>query len=126
MPLRIVRFTSDQANYVEWGDHAFFVYRGRDGKYRLLRAKCPHRGGPLFLGEVTMNGREAIRCPWHDSVIPIKGLAKKAPPMTVRDGLFTLVVNVGEGEVPHIRRVRNFTQPPCETNGVAPNHEGQY
>ncbi len=33
-----------------------------DGEPRALNETCPHRGGPLHLGEVR-NG--VVRCPWH-------------------------------------------------------------
>jgi nitrite reductase (NADH) small subunit len=108
--MTVLRFSEDNANYVEWGDHAFFVYRAPGGRYQLLQAQCPHRGGPLFLGEPVSGGRESIRCPWHDTVVAVAWLARKSPAMVVNRGRFTVVVTEAEGERPRARRVPNLTR----------------
>ncbi len=97
--MKIVRFHKDEANLVEWGDQSYFVYRNREGACSLIRARCPHRGGPLFLGSVLSEPVESIRCPWHDSVIPISFIQKKAPPMVVNGGECCVIIGAGAGEV---------------------------
>jgi len=75
---------------VDFGDLRVALFH-EDGKVFALNETCPHRGGPLHLGQVVEG---VVRCPWHlwqfdlttgespvnpDSRVP-------AYPVSVRDG----------------------------------------
>ena len=110
--MKILRFQRDQANLIELGDRSYFLHCDHAGAYVLIRARCPHRGGPLFLGTVQDGPAESIRCPWHDTVVSVKALQKKAPPMVV-NGSECLVI-IGDG-IPegHVRCVRTLLNEPA-------------
>ncbi|VVO05759.1 Rieske 2Fe-2S domain-containing protein [Pseudomonas fluorescens] len=71
------------ANYVAVDDKTYFLNRRHDAT-QLLPTACPHRGGPLHLGEMTTDG-QAVICPWHDNQYKVCNLEKKSLP-TVRVG----------------------------------------
>jgi nitrite reductase/ring-hydroxylating ferredoxin subunit len=54
----------------------FFILNLHDRRF-LIRDKCPHRGGPLSLGQLCEKS-ESLRCPWHDGVFRCSALTKKA------------------------------------------------
>lgn len=111
--MKILRFDKSKANLVELGDHAYMVHRNNAGKYLLIRATCPHRGGPLFLGEILKDPTESIRCPWHESVASVHVLRKKAPPMVVNGSACQVVVKDTDCET-SIRWVTRLTNKnPC-------------
>jgi hypothetical protein len=116
--MRILRFHKDEANLVELGDQSYLVHRNRAGAYMLIRARCPHRGGPLFLGTVLSGPTESIRCPWHDSVVPVQAMQKKAPPMVV-NGLECRVIIRDAACESNIRWVRTLLD---ERANEAPCH----
>jgi nitrite reductase/ring-hydroxylating ferredoxin subunit len=92
--VRVFRFHKDEANLIELDNQSYLVHRNRVGAYILIRANCPHRGGPLFLGTMLSNGStESIRCPWHDSVVSVQAMEKKAPPMVVNGVECRVVIN---------------------------------
>jgi nitrite reductase/ring-hydroxylating ferredoxin subunit len=107
--VRVLRFQRDTANLIELGDRSFFLHRDRAGAYVLIRAHCPHRGGPLFLGTVLDGPAESIRCPWHDSVVSVKAMQRKAPPMVVNGSECRVIVgdDAGEGYVRCVRTLLN-------------------
>ena len=43
-------------------DRREFAVIAHDGKFYAIENRCPHKGGPLGLGQVK-NG--TITCPWH-------------------------------------------------------------
>ena len=116
--MKILRFQMDEANLVELGDQSYMVHRNRAGGFVLIRARCPHRGGPLFLG-TTLNGEtESIRCPWHDTVVPVQAMQRKAPPMVVNRSECRVIVGDAAGES-SVRWVRTLLD---QQAGEAPCH----
>jgi len=58
---------------------------------QLLPTACPHRGGPLHMGEVTGDGQSVI-CPWHDNAYKVCNLEKKSlPTVRVRNQISTVI-----------------------------------
>ncbi|GLF97755.1 Rieske (2Fe-2S) protein [Streptomyces yaizuensis] len=49
----------------------------------LMRARCPHRGGPLHLAELTPEGRRLV-CPWHERKTSMAAMSANLP--AVRSG----------------------------------------
>jgi hypothetical protein len=107
--LKIIHFQAHEANLIELASRSFFLHRTRDGAYVLIRARCPHRGGPLFLGRVIDEPVESIRCPWHDSVVPVHAMQKKTPAMVVNRTDCRVIVDDanGEGRVRWVRSLLN-------------------
>jgi nitrite reductase/ring-hydroxylating ferredoxin subunit len=107
--LKVLRFQADEANLIELGSRSYFLHRTRADAYVLIRARCPHRGGPLFLGSVQHGPVESIRCPWHDSVVSVQAMQKKAPPMVVNGSECRVIVDdvAGEGHVRWVRTLLN-------------------
>lgn len=116
--MKILRFDKSKANLVELGDQAYMVHRNNAGKYLLIRATCPHRGGPLFLGEILNEPTESIRCPWHESVASIQTLRKKAPPMVVNGSGCQVVVKETNCEASVRWVTRLIDKKPCRANCV--------
>ena len=73
------------------GEVRYFLYTATSGGRWLVRADCPHRGGPLNFAEYDPE-RNALRCPWHKLLLPERALlARSAPAVRVR-GEWTAVV----------------------------------
>lgn len=70
------------------GERFFFV--NLNAKTYAIPDKCPHRGGPLSLGELC-EVNQTIQCPWHDNVVKLSVLIKHAiPAIRVSNKLFYL------------------------------------
>ena len=61
------------------GQHRYFVYTARTGRRWLVRADCPHRGGPLHLARYDVE-RNALQCPWHKMYLPERALINRSAP----------------------------------------------
>jgi len=60
-------------------DTRYFVYAATSGRRWLVRADCPHRGGPLNFG-IVESERCAIRCPWHRILWPERVIINRSVP----------------------------------------------
>lgn len=59
-----VSFNEKNGDVLICGDHRFFVFREKNSTPFVIPAQCPHRGGPLSMGEFDeCSGR--LSCPWH-------------------------------------------------------------
>lgn len=67
-------------NAVRVDDEVYFCLE-REGALYLIHSRCPHRGGPLHLGEVT---GERLRCPWHGNSFRVDRLCDRAVPTVQR------------------------------------------
>jgi nitrite reductase/ring-hydroxylating ferredoxin subunit len=68
----IVAFDLTEYNVIHIQDETFFVLERHNGDFMLLRSKCPHRGGPLHLGNpIELNNKTYIECPWHNNKINV-------------------------------------------------------
>ncbi|AHH99597.1 hypothetical protein GCM10010174_18270 [Kutzneria viridogrisea] len=68
-----VELTWPRHNVVVVGEQRYFGLE-RDGAVHLIASRCPHRGGPLHLGEVEGNG---LRCPWHGNSFRVDRLCTR-------------------------------------------------
>lgn len=67
------------------------------GKWRLVDSTCPHRGGPLHLGEVDPTSG-VVTCPWHRiSMHCVRLKPVVYPTVRVRDRVS--VICVGECKI---------------------------
>lgn len=89
--MSVVKFDPARAGFVVADESTFFLM-STDGRVsHLVRAACPHRGGPLHLGRLDTCA-EAIRCPWHDNAIPVRRLIEHAVPLVMRpDGAVAIL-----------------------------------
>ncbi|MET7480807.1 Rieske 2Fe-2S domain-containing protein [Streptomyces sp. NPDC005648] len=60
-----------------------FVYATVGGRGFVMRARCPHRGGPLHLADVATDGR--LTCPWHERRTSVARLRAEIPAVRVGD-----------------------------------------
>ena len=81
--MKAISLSINHANYVSVEEKTYFLKRHAYST-QLLPTACPHRGGPLHMGEVTGDGQSVI-CPWHDNPYKLCNLEKKSLP-TVRVG----------------------------------------
>jgi Rieske Fe-S protein len=93
--LSVVKLDPTRAGFVVAGKAKFFL-TSRDGRvFYLVSATCPHRGGPLHLGQLDACAG-AIRCPWHDSAVPFERSIEHALPLVVRPGAAAAIVPATE------------------------------
>jgi len=60
-----------------------YVYATVGGRGFVMRARCPHRGGPLHLADVAEDGR--LTCPWHERRTSVARLRAEIPAVRVGD-----------------------------------------
>jgi nitrite reductase (NADH) small subunit len=106
--MRLVTLEAGQ-NFIEDRDRAFMLLPDRSGVIHAVPAKCPHRGGPLHLGEFDA-GRTCIRCPWHQGNVKISALTKQELPLVSARGVTTVVLE-GDGACASILRRRMPKEP---------------
>ncbi len=85
----------------------YFVLRASNGDIGVIDARCPHRGGPLQLGERNWaTGR--IICPWHGTQISEERLLQRSLPITRIGNLIQveLPTTVGKDARPGWRATR--------------------
>ncbi|MBL0419323.1 Rieske 2Fe-2S domain-containing protein [Ramlibacter sp. AW1] len=98
----------------------FTLYRGDDGRLRLLQARCPHRGTQLSTGWVE---GDSLRCMYHGWKFAPDGRCVERPAEAsagtdrmavrtwpVREYLGLVFAWFGEGEPPPLPRYREFEQ----------------
>ncbi|RYB77189.1 hypothetical protein D7286_04075 [Legionella pneumophila] len=68
-------------------DENYFIVKLNNKRF-AIPDKCPHRGGPLSLGNICRESQR-IQCPWHDGYFKISSLIKNAiPAVCVKDQIF--------------------------------------
>ena len=77
---------------VDLGDTRVAVFH-HGGQVFALNETCPHRGGPLHLGEVEDG---VVRCPWHDWRFD---LATGASPLNPRSRVAAYPTRISDGRV---------------------------
>ncbi|MET9674020.1 Rieske 2Fe-2S domain-containing protein [Streptomyces sp. NPDC006482] len=95
-PRTRAEFDRTEHNALVAGDEIYFVME-RDNALHVLSSRCPHRGGPLHLGDVE-DGR--LVCPWHGGSFPVARLCDRSHP-SVRVGN-TVTVYLPAGDVPPV------------------------
>jgi nitrite reductase (NADH) small subunit len=88
--MKIIVFSIIGTDFVAVNDKSYFL-NGDDYSTHLLPTTCPHRGGPLHLGEVNPDGN-SITCPWHDNVYKVCNLESKSPPTVKIGSTINLIV----------------------------------
>lgn len=87
----VVTFTMPRHHdLVVIGESRYFLVRTGGQDVFLVNGVCPHRGGPLHLGEVDETG--AVVCPWHGRRVPLKSLIRRAIPLIVHGHRATAVI----------------------------------
>ncbi|WP_051965706.1 Rieske 2Fe-2S domain-containing protein [Kitasatospora mediocidica] len=83
---------SGPGNCVEVGGVPYVYARTAQGG-SVIRASCPHRGGPLHLATPDPTGRQLV-CPWHERGTSLGRLRKEIP--AVRRGSVVTAVIPGD------------------------------
>lgn len=88
--MKTISLNMEQAHYVAVDEKTYFLKRQAYAT-QLLPTACPHRGGPLHMGELS-DDQQSVICPWHDNAYKVCNLEKKSlPTVRVRDRLSTVV-----------------------------------
>ncbi|WP_434605140.1 Rieske 2Fe-2S domain-containing protein [Pseudomonas sp. R1-7] len=88
--MKVISLNLAHAHYVAVDEKTYFLKR-HPHSTQLLPTECPHRGGPLHMGDVTQDGQSVI-CPWHDNAYKLCNLEKKSlPTVRVRNVISTVV-----------------------------------
>ena len=64
--------------YVVINKQRYFFLLENNKRY-AIPDKCPHRGGPLSLGDICQES-QTLQCPWHNNIFKIINLIKKNIP----------------------------------------------
>lgn len=56
----------------------------------VMRAQCPHRGGPLHLAEVAAGGAFLV-CPWHERRTSVARLRAQIPAVRTGDRITAVI-----------------------------------
>ena len=99
--MMVLEFEPDQHNYIVVGEEPFFVLKTCDDRVMVCPDACPHRGGPLHLGEMDCRTR-SLTCPWHDTTLMETALAKRGVPSVANRQTITAIFTA-EPETP-VRR----------------------
>lgn len=73
----IIHFNVSKVTLITIAQHVLWIYKNADGKMYVLNGRCPHKGGPLYLGEIK---NLHIICPWHETRISLKKLIDSSYP----------------------------------------------
>lgn len=102
--MKSVEMNVNHSRYVAVGAEIYFLVRLPYSTH-LLPTTCPHRGGPLHMGEMADDGQLLI-CPWHTSAYKVCNLEKKAPPVVrVRDQISAII-----GEADHCTPLLKYSR----------------
>ncbi|PQZ90817.1 MULTISPECIES: Rieske 2Fe-2S domain-containing protein [Pseudomonas] len=88
--MKSIALNLNQASYVTVEQKTYFL-KYLANSTQLLPTTCPHRGGPLYLGEIADDGQRLI-CPWHTNAYKVCDLEKKSlPSVRVRDQISIVI-----------------------------------
>lgn len=91
----VVRFsTTGTGNCAVVAGTPYVYVRVPAGSF-VMRARCPHRGGPLHLAEPTPDSSRLV-CPWHTRKTSVSRLRREIP--AVRRGNEVTAVFPGEND----------------------------
>ena len=78
--MHVVTLDPAERALVELDGRRFVLLTPEPGVSYLVNAVCPHRGGPLHLGQLE-GGAAMVRCPWHGRRIALRHLKLEALPL---------------------------------------------
>jgi len=84
-----LKFSLIQYNYLVIEEQRYFLFKLLDNSLILTDDRCPHRGGPLHLGNFNKAG--CIFCPWHHTMIKEDELIKRSLPLVRVKDVITIV-----------------------------------
>lgn len=84
--MELIKLNLKEDNRLSIDGVGYFIFHKKE-QPMIIPALCPHRGGPLHLGDAENDG-EHITCPWHDTKFKINHLScKKLPTLKVGNQL---------------------------------------
>lgn len=88
---------------------ASFVYATVDRRGFVMRAQCPHRGGPLHLADVTADCVHLV-CPWHERKTSVARLRAQIPAVRRGDRVTAVIPDAALPEVTQATHVHGGSQ----------------
>lgn len=101
--MKVVHLSAGDENYIEVGDQRFMVIAHGARGCHTVAATCPHRGGPLHLGDVEESG-QFIVCPWHQTKVSLARLFRTGLPTVSSLGRVSVVIADDEDGGAHAYR----------------------
>lgn len=101
--MRVVHLEDENDNFIEIDEDRYIVLRDVTHGCHTVSATCPHRGGPLHLGEVDTTGRFIV-CPWHKNKTSLERLLSDGLPTVCSRGRVTVIVAADIKGTPHAYR----------------------
>jgi nitrite reductase (NADH) small subunit len=93
--VRVVTLRATGAgNCVEVAGERYVFARSDLGSF-LLRANCPHRGGPLHLATLAPDAPRLV-CPWHNRATSVSRALRAGIPAVRRGDVVTAVFDVAD------------------------------
>jgi nitrite reductase (NADH) small subunit len=115
--MRVVHLDGGE-NFIEIGEKRFLVLRAEGKGCHTISAMCPHRGGPLHLGEVE-DGGHFLKCPWHKTRVSIPHLLRSGMPTISTRGRVSIVISGAEAdETPHACRRKTLLNAEAALAGI--------
>jgi nitrite reductase (NADH) small subunit len=78
-----------------------YVYATVRSRGFVMRAQCPHRGGPLHLASVTSDATRLV-CPWHGGKTSVARLRGDVPAVRVGDRVTAVFADLPEQTEVHL------------------------
>jgi hypothetical protein len=100
--VRVVHFDPRQVNFLTVGNQRLFLLCPEGRATFLVNGVCPHRGGPLHLGELDVCAGE-IQCPWHGGRVPVRELLDEALPLVLHPEAATAILAEPEDALVQLR-----------------------
>lgn len=86
----VIKFDPHLFNFLIDGDKRFFLVSWDNSTF-LVTDNCPHRGGPLHLGNFDCQ-KKTICCPWHSLVTSTNHLQQNAMPLIWRNDIAVAIL----------------------------------
>jgi hypothetical protein len=102
--MNVLTFSHQEFNYFFGRQDDYFLLFSSAEEPLLIRNRCPHRGGPLHLGEVDASG-DSLICPWHGTKVRHAVLRRAALPLVSRAGSVTVVLDEPPGSLTPAHRM---------------------
>lgn len=92
----VIKFDPNLSNFIVDGNERFFTIT-LDNRSFVVRDNCPHRGGPIHLGQFDCQ-KNTIICPWHGLTVSTTSLQQLAIPVVWRYDVALAVIVEAEGK----------------------------
>lgn len=109
---RFLRFQAGEVDAIWREGQRAFLLATPDGSPAIVNGICPHRGGPLALGEYDC-ATASLRCPWHGQRQTRRQLLARAWPAIRVGGDWVVAVPADDARAICFRQRHLLVTPPA-------------